>query len=240
MKKINVLIACALVATSVAAAQTSSSKPAPKPSSGVHRDSSLARESKPSTPNNNALPAGTPIKMKLETSLSTTASKEGDSFSGRITEAVILNGHTVIPVGASLTGRVLRASEPRRVAGKPSLHLLPENIMLPNGESYQISAAIVDTNNPRTKVDDEGRIKGSGITKGDKVEMVAGTGTGAIIGAVAGGAEGTLIGGAIGASVTTIHWLTKRHSAEVPAGTEIVMELSRDMKVQPSRIGEGN
>src|SRR5215813_8001575 len=48
------------------------------------------------------LPAGTAVKMKLETTLSTMTNKSGDAFSGRVTEPVMLNGKTVIPVGASI------------------------------------------------------------------------------------------------------------------------------------------
>ena len=242
MKSPVALLACVLLGTSLGSAQTTSSMPPKKPSAAVHRDSTLSRENTPrhvaEQHEQDALPVGTPIRIKLETALSTSTNTQGDSFSGRVAEAVKLNGRTIIPVGASLTGRILRSSEPRRVAGKPTLQLLPETLMMPNGESYTVSAAIVDTDAPKTEVDDEGRIKGSGMTKADKVEIVAGTGTGAVVGAVAGGAKGTLIGGAIGASVTTIHWLTKRHSADVPAGTEIIMELSRSMKVIPDRAGE--
>jgi hypothetical protein len=56
-----------------------------------------------------------------------------------------------------------------------------------------------------------------------------GTGGGMIIGGLAGGGKGLLIGGAIGATVTVSHWLGKHRSATLPAGTELVMELSRPM-----------
>ena len=38
---------------------------------------------------NMSLPAGTALKVKLENTLTTFSSKEGDPFSGRITEAVV-------------------------------------------------------------------------------------------------------------------------------------------------------
>ncbi len=40
---------------------------------------------------NMALPAGTAFKVKLEKTLSTFSSKEGDSFSGRVTQDVVLD-----------------------------------------------------------------------------------------------------------------------------------------------------
>src|SRR4030081_1436495 len=77
---------------------------------------------------NMALPAGTAFKVKLENTLSTFSSKEGDVFSGRVVDAVMLDGKTVIPVGATLQGRVTKVNEPRRVAGKPTIGILPETV----------------------------------------------------------------------------------------------------------------
>jgi len=43
---------------------------------------------------NMALPAGTALKVKLEKTLTTFSNKTGDAFSGRVTEAVMLDGKT--------------------------------------------------------------------------------------------------------------------------------------------------
>ena len=51
-----------------------------------------------------ALPTGTAVKMKLETTLATFSSKAGDPFSARVTEPVVVDGKTVIPVGATVEG----------------------------------------------------------------------------------------------------------------------------------------
>src|SRR5882724_811317 len=80
-----------------------------------------------------ALPAGTAFKVKLENTLSTFSSKEGDSFSGRVVDAVVLDGKTVIPVGATVQGRVTKINEPRRIAGKPTIGIFPETVVLANG-----------------------------------------------------------------------------------------------------------
>jgi hypothetical protein len=47
-----------------------------------------------------------------------------------------------------------------------------------------------------------------------------------------------LIGGAIGATATIAHWLGRHKSAELPAGTELVMELNRDMTMTASSGGQ--
>ena len=186
------------------------------------------------------LPAGTAIRMKLQSSLSSRSNREGDAFSGRVTEAVIVRGTTVIPVGASITGRLLRVSDPRRIAGTGSLRLRPERVMLPTGESYAISASMVDTSTPKKlTVDDEGRIKARGFNGGDKTEMIAGTGTGAIAGTIIAGGKGTLVGSMVVGGATVVHWLTKRHPVDVPAGTELIMEISHPMTVSSTPLQAG-
>ena len=175
-----------------------------------------------------SLPAGTGMRLKLETPLSTHRSKVGDVFTARVSEAVVVNGQTMVPVGASITGRVTKVSEPRRIAGKPTIAVLPYRIVMPNGNQFLITATIVDTaKSSGTTVDDEGRIKGAGRTGRDAVEMAAGGGTGAVIGVLAAGAKGLFLGGGIGLGAVAAYWLTKRHSAELPTGTEITLELNR-------------
>src|SRR3954469_16703451 len=112
---------------------------------------------------NMALPAGTSFKVKLENTLSTFTSKEGDAFSGRVVDAVMLDGKTVIPVGATVQGRVTKINEPRRIAGKPTIGIFPEAVVLPNGERYMLNAALVDTSlRNGSDVNTEGQFKGDG------------------------------------------------------------------------------
>jgi len=177
-----------------------------------------------------ALPVGTAIKIRLERALSTTMNKAGDRFSGRVTEPVRLAGKEVIPVGAAIEGHVMQTSEPRRIEGLPTIDLRPEYVVFPNGNRYGISAALVDTSNhPDVEVNEEGEIKGAGHDRNDQIEVAAGAGSGALIGGLAGGGKGLLIGTGIGVTATVAHWLSKHRSAEVPAGTELVMELSRPL-----------
>ena len=178
-----------------------------------------------------ALPLGTAVKMKLETMLSTVANKPGDAFAGRVTEDVTFNGVTVIPVGSSIQGHVTHVNNDRRIKGVPSLELHPEQVTTPNGDKYTMNAVVVDTGKVSgTKVNDEGQIKGPGIDRRDKMEMAIGAGAGAGMGGlIAQSGKGALVGGVIGGTAAVVYWLTKHKSATLPAGTEIVMELSRPM-----------
>ena len=186
-----------------------------------------------------ALPTGTAVKMKLETTLATLSSKAGDPFSARVTEPLVMDGKTVIPIGTTVEGRVTKTNEPRRIAGKPTIAIFPENLVLPNGDRFMLSASLVDTNAGRgSDVNSEGQFKGDGHDAKDLTEIGMGTGGGMLIGALAGGGKGFLIGGMIGATVTVTHWLGKHRSATLPAGTELVMELNRPMTMSTASSGQ--
>jgi hypothetical protein len=228
-----VLLLAALFATSTLYAQnedkpsaglkTRDVAPAPAAANVNSADTDSAREQKLQ------LPTGTAVKMRLTEALSTDGNKAGDSFSGRVSEPVMLEGKTVIPVGATIEGHVTRVSSPRRIKGRPEISLHPEAVTFPDGKMLSMSAVVVDSNMDGTTVNDEGQIKGSGHTRGDLIEMGAGAGGGLTIGALAGGAKGAFIGAAIGGGAAMVHWLTKHHSTDLPAGTELVMEISSPM-----------
>ncbi len=176
------------------------------------------------------LPAGTPLRVKLENTLATFSSKEGDPFSGRVIEPVVLDGKTVIPMGTTVQGRVTKVNEPRRIAGKPTIGIFPEAVVLPNGERYMLNAVTVDTSvGHGTDVNTEGQFKGAGHDGKDVTEIGLGTGGGMLVGGLIGGGKGLLIGGTTGATLTVAHWLGKKRSAMLPAGTELDMELSRPL-----------
>jgi len=179
-----------------------------------------------------SLPTGTAIRMKLDKPLSSDHNKPGDTFSGKITQDIRLDGRVVVPAGALLSGKVMRVSSPRRIKGKPSLALRPEQITLPDEMRLPLSAVVVDTSQPKKfDVDDEGHIHGRGRDAGDNLETLVATGAGAGVGAVAGGGAGALIGAGAGATVSTAHWLVKHRSVVIPAGTELVLELQRPLSL---------
>jgi hypothetical protein len=227
MRKLAVVLVC-LALAGVAVAQ----KPSPAKLAAPAAATSVPVSETPS------LPVGTAVKMKLETPISTSRNSPGDTFSGRVTEPVLLDGKTVIPVGAALQGRIIKATEPRRIRGTPTIDLRPELIIMPDGQRYTVSAVVVDTDQRSyTDVDDEGRIKGRGHDGGDLRETAIGAGAGAGVGALVAGGHGALVGAAVGATATVVHWLVKRRSVDIPAGSEIIMELSRPMAIGAASSG---
>jgi hypothetical protein len=181
------------------------------------------------------VPAGTALMAKLETTLATFSNKAGDPFQARLTQAVMLDGKTAIPAGTMVEGRVTRVAEPRRIAGKPTIGILLEAMILPTGERFFLDATLVDTNAGRdTDVNQEGEFKGSGHDSRDQIEAGGGTAGGMLIGGLIGGPRGILIGGVVGAGSTGAHWLSKHRSATLMAGTELTFELNRPLAMTPA------
>jgi len=64
------------------------------------------------------LPEGTPITIHLLTSISSAATRAGESFDGILEDPILLNGRIAIPQGTPVLGRVL-AAKPSGVSKNP-------------------------------------------------------------------------------------------------------------------------
>jgi hypothetical protein len=233
-----IALTCILLLAAAMVAQTDSSTPAdttqtdsPAPAPSVPAVTPQAEAAVPAPAAQPALPvpAGTALMVRLDTTLATFSNRVGDPFQGKVTQPVVVNGATVIPVGSTVEGRVTKVSEPRRISGRPTLGILPEAVILPSGERYYLDATLTDTNIRGTDVNEEGQFKGQSHDRRDTLEVGGGTAGGMLIGGLVGGAPGVLIGGAVGAGSATAHWLAKHRSAILPAGTQLTLELNRPM-----------
>src|SRR5207245_8152037 len=99
----------------------------------------------------------------------------------------------------TIEGRVTKLSEPRRIKRKPSIGILPEHVVLSDGQRFMLNAVLVDTNIPGTDVNEEGPFKATGHDRRDQIEIAGRTGAGMLLGGLIGGGPGVLIGGAVGA-----------------------------------------
>ena len=75
----------------------------------------------PPPPRQYTVPAGTPLVVRLEQTVSAKNSNVGDSFSGVLAQSVVVHGVTVIRAGAPVTGVVTAAKGKGRFKGAGDL-----------------------------------------------------------------------------------------------------------------------
>jgi hypothetical protein len=79
------------------------------------------------------------------------------------------------------------------------LSLRFDELVMPDGEAYDLSASLAELDEERKEeVTEEGQVKGETSKKRDAITIGAGAGIGAAIGAIAGGGKGAGTGAAIG------------------------------------------
>ncbi len=149
-------------------------KPAPLPPIAKFREYNVA--------------AGTKLAVRLESTAASDVSRVEEPVEGTLTEAVVVDGTTVIPAGSRVLGEVASAQPSGKVKGRASLALRFHTVVV-GDERYPI-AARVSAIAPATKGEDAAKI---GVP-------AAG---GAIVGGIIGGRRGAAIGGAIGGGAGT-------------------------------------
>lgn len=159
------------------------------------------------------LPESSAIHVRLDNTIASNENRPGDHFEATVSEPVVVDGKTVIPEGAEVTGLVVDAHPSGRLMGRARLRLALESVDV-NGDDYQI----------RTYSD--ARI-GHNHNRRNLALIGGGGGGGAIIGAIAAGGKGALIGGPIGAGAgLTVAMLTGKKDIRLPAETPLTFRLA--------------
>jgi len=179
------------------------------------------------------LTEGTRIVFALNNSLSTKTNLPGDAFSGVVSRSVRVGDTVVIPEGSVVRGSVAHVERPGRVKGRGELGLRFDQLELPDGEVYDVSASLTDLGaGEKETVEEEGQVKGEGTKKRDAATIGAGAGIGAVIGAISGGGKGAATGGAIGAGAGAgMVLLTRGKDVEIRRGAELAIQLDRPLSI---------
>ena len=165
----------------------SSRAPAPAPR---RRSTSPRPSSEPvaQTSRGVTVPSGTAVSVSVNTQISSETAQVGDTWTGTVNEAIVIDGRTVIPAGSTVTGTV-NAVTPASKGDRASLDLAMSSINV-EGRTYRVHGGT------------EAIIAGSTRAR-NLGAIAAGTAAGAIVGkAVSGSGKGALIGGLIGAAAT--------------------------------------
>lgn len=181
----------------------------------------------------NALPAGTVFKVRMLQDIDASSTAPNTPFRGTVAEDVVRNGKVVVPVGSELRGRVAYAAAGNRLNGGSTIHLRPDEFVLPDGTRYHLHGQVIDTFGSDTKAKGEGDIVANEHGKRTLAELGMGAGGGAIIGAAVGAGVGAVVGTAVGAGVVTAHWLRTNWSANLPAQSTVVFSLTDPMFLNP-------
>jgi hypothetical protein len=110
------------------------------------------------------VPAGTLCRVLLLNSLSGAKSHAGDPIQARLLEPVLVDSHVLLPAGSLFEGRVLKSIPPRIPARAGSLIIAFESVTLPQRARVEVSASVASvevTSSSPTKLDREGRLRGS-------------------------------------------------------------------------------
>jgi hypothetical protein len=135
------------------------------------------------------IPAGTPITVRLQSAVSSATSNSGDRFDAVLAEPLQVNGKTVTPSGAAVTGRVVAANPSGRLQHPGMIELALSSIEI-EGKSVAISTTTISA-------------KGASHKKRNWAMIGGGAGGGALLGGLLGGGKGALIGSTVGAGAGT-------------------------------------
>jgi hypothetical protein len=135
------------------------------------------------------LPAGTDIRVRLDSDLGSKISQPGDSFSATVADDVLKHGDVIIAKGARAEGTVVDAKPLGKFKGGAVLAIKLDRVHSRWG-SYPVETSSI-SRAQQGKGKRSGALIGGGAGLGALIGGLAGGGKGAAIGALAGGGAGT-------------------------------------------------
>jgi hypothetical protein len=170
-------------------------------------------------PRSATLAAGTTLKVRTTTTLSTDSHKAGDTFMTTLMEPLAQGAWVIAPEGATVEGRIVEADKGGRVEGVARLTIALDRLHTADGQTVDISTHSMTFQAKTTK------------TK-DATKVAIGTGIGAAVGAIAGGGKGAAIGAGAGAGAgTAVVLSTRGAAAEIGSETPLSFELQSPVTV---------
>jgi hypothetical protein len=169
------------------------------------------------------IPVGTQMKLRLEDTIDTKESRDGDRF-----KATVLTPSRY--ADATIEGHIAKINKSGKLKGRTELALTFDRIRLRSGETVPMAAQVVRVygGSSAKDVDEEGNVRSGSKGKTTAVRTGGGAAVGAIIGGIAGGGKGAAIGAAIGAGAGAgSTYIQGSNKIKLESGTEILIRTTR-------------
>jgi hypothetical protein len=165
------------------------------------------------------VPAGTTLSLSLTSAISSKTSVVEDRVRARLRRAIVVQGVTVVPAGATISGRVVEATRSGRVKGRARVGVRFTALRAGDGR-HTICTVPITREAPDP-------------TRRDTENVAIAAGAAAIVGAVTGGTQGAAVGGAIGAAAGTgLALATRSADVEFAAGTTVTTTLMAPLTIR--------
>ena len=165
------------------------------------------------------IPDNTAMDVTLASTHASDTSRVEEPVSATVSAPVIVDGITVIPAGATLTGSVTDVKESGKVKGRAELAVRFTRLRT-GSSTYDIDTRPLRWVAESTKKD-------------DAVKIGTGAAAGAVIGAITGGGKGAAIGSAIGAGGgTAVVLATEGKEVRLAPGRKLKVSLTNPLTIR--------
>lgn len=165
------------------------------------------------------IPAGTPVVVRLQQSLSSASAAPGERFEAVLDQPLVADNQVIAPAGTSVTGHVVVARRSGRLHHPGEIGLTLDSVTLGQQKIPVTTSDVI--------------ARGGSHKKRNLGWIGGGTGGGALIGALAGGGKGALIGGGIGAAAgTTTALITGKKDVGFGVERRLTFRLHRNVTLQ--------
>lgn len=165
------------------------------------------------------IPAGTPLTLRLGTTVSSRVSRVEDPVNATLHRPIVIDGVTVVPAGAAVSGYVSQAARSGRVKGRARIGVRFTSLRV-DETRYRMRTAAINRIAPATKGE-------------DATKIAIGAGSGAVIGAIADGKKGAAIGSAVGgAGGTGVVLATRGREVSLSRGVTVTTRLTEPLTIR--------
>lgn len=165
------------------------------------------------------IPAGTTLSLQLGSTVSSRTSRVEDSVQATMRRPIVIDGVTVVPAGAAVSGYVSQAERSGRVKGRARIGVR-FNALRVDGTRYSIRTLAINRVAPATKGE-------------DATKIAVGAGAGALVGAIADGKKGAAVGSAVGgAGGTGVVLATRGREVSLGRGVNVTTRLTAPVTIQ--------